>query len=144
MNWIILTLAATLIWSVSAIINKYARVSYFENSLGYIIFIAPTTIFALVLLFFEPFVLLDVKLAVFAILTGVAAILGYYLYLEAIHKEELSRVLILYGTGPLFILVLSTIFLKEILTTKQYIAFALIFIGSTLISLKTAKENLAK
>lgn len=142
MNWIILVLVATLIWSITAIINKYVRVSYFENSLGYVIFIAPATLFALILLFFEPFVLLKGKFAILAILTGVVAIVGYYFYLEALHKEELSRVFILFGIGPLFILVLSTIFLKEVLTINQYIAFALIFIGSILISFRKIKEKI--
>lgn len=142
MNWIILVLIATVIWSISAIINKFVRVRYIENSLGYLIFIAPVSFFALILLFFEPFTILPAKEAFFALLTGVAITLGYYLYLEAIHKEELSRVYILFGTAPLFVLVLSTIFLKEVLTINQYIAFALIFIGSTLIAFKKVKEKI--
>lgn len=142
MNWIILVLIATVIWAIAAIINKFCRVSYIENSLGYLIFIAPTALFIVILLFFEPFVLLKSKEAFFAILTGIAVTIGYYLYLEAIHKEELSRVFILFGVSPLFVLVLSTIFIKEVLTINQYIAFALIFIGSTLISFKKVEEKI--
>jgi len=141
MSWIILVLIATVIWAIGATINKFVRVRYIEKSLGYIIFVAPVFFFTFILLLFEPFYLLDFKEAILAILTGIAATLGYYLYLEALHKEELSKVFILFGTGPLFILLLSTIFLNEILTIKQYIAFALILIGSTLISFKKAKEK---
>lgn len=139
MNWIILVLISTSIWSIGAIINKFCRVSYIEDSLGYLIFIAPTALTVFLLLLFEPFMALSVKEAVIAVLTGVLTCAGYYFYLEAIHKEELSRVYILFGIAPLFTLVLSTIFLKEILTMKQYIAFALIFIGYTLISLKMSE-----
>ncbi len=142
MSWVILVLIATVIWSISAIINKFCRVRLIENSLGYIIFIAPVSLFALILLFFEPFTLLPAKEAFFALLTGLAITLGYGLYLEAIHKEELSRVYILFGMCPLFVLVLATIFLKEVLTIRQYIAFALIFIGSVLISFRKVEEKI--
>ncbi|MBW2974797.1 DMT family transporter [Candidatus Woesearchaeota archaeon] len=142
MNWIILVLTATVIWSIAGIINKFCRVSYIESSLGYLIFIAPASFFAAILLLFEPFTLLPAKEAFFALLTGVAITIGYYLYLEAIHKEEISKVFILFGVGPLFVLVLSTIFLKEVLTIHQYIAFALIFIGSTLMLFKRIEHKI--
>src|SRR3989338_5442410 len=142
MSWVIFVLDATLIWSVGSIISKFCRVSYIENSLGYLIFIAPTVLIVPLLLLFEPFVLLKSTEAFLAVLSGMIVTVGYYLYLEAIHKEELSKVFILFGTGPLFILVLSTIILKEVLTIKQYIAFASIFIGSTLVSLKKVDQKI--
>lgn len=142
MNWIILVLIATVIWSISGIINKFCRVRYIESSLGYLIFIAPVSFFAIILLLFEPFTLLPLREALFALLTGAAITLGYYLYLEAIHKEEISKVYILFGTTPLFVLVLATIFLKEVLTIHQYMAFVLIFIGSTLVSFKKVEEKI--
>ncbi|MBU1004602.1 MAG: DMT family transporter, partial [Nanoarchaeota archaeon] len=59
------------------------------------------------------------------------------------HKEEVSRVIILnIGISPIFVLILSILFLNEILTLKQYIAFALILAGSILISFKRFEENL--
>jgi len=142
MNWVILVLIATVLWAIAAIINKFCRVRYIENSLGYLIFITPTGLFVVILLFFEPFTLLKGTEAFFAILTGMVITIGYYLYLEAIHKEELSRVFILFGISPLFVLFLSSIFIKEVLTINQYIAFALIFIGSTLISFKKVEQKI--
>jgi len=142
MNWVILALIAVSLWSLQTILVKYFRVSYFENSLGYIIFLTPTIIYTLVLLFFEPFVILNFKEGMLAILSGVIALTGYYFYLEAIHKEEASTVTILQQIGPLFILILSTIFLKEILTIKQYIAFVLIFTGSVLMSFKKVEQKI--
>jgi len=142
MNWVVLTLIAVLFWSVQSILNKYFRVSYFENSLGYIIFLTPIGLYSLVLLFFEPFVLLGTTEGVAAILSGIVAFVGYYFYIESLHKEEVSRVVILGGISPLFVLVLSTIFLNEILTTEQYIAFALILTGSIIMSFKRVEQRI--
>jgi drug/metabolite transporter (DMT)-like permease len=142
MSWIILALITTILWSVSAIISKFCRVSYIESSLGYTIFIAPVSLFTLLLLFLEPFTPLPLPSALLALSTGLAITIGYTLYLEALHKEEVSRVIILFGTTPLFILVLATIFLKETLTLSGYFAFTLIFIGSTLISIRKVKDRI--
>ncbi|MBW2989924.1 DMT family transporter [Candidatus Woesearchaeota archaeon] len=142
MIWVIFVLAASFIWSITAIINRFCRVRYIESSIGYLIFIFPTCLFALITLLFEPFMFLPARETIFALSTGVLTTLGYYFYLEAIHKEELSRVYILFGVGPLFVLVLSSLFLKEALAIGQYIAFALIFTGSTLISFKRIEERI--
>jgi len=142
MNWIILVLIASLLWGVMAIIHKYCRVEYFENSLGYILFTTPVILFTLILLFFEPFIILKGIQAFLAILTGFLIFIGSYLYLEAIHKEEISRIYILLRIGPLFVLIFSTIFLTEILTLNQYIAFILMFVASMLISFKRVKKKI--
>jgi len=142
MSWVILVLIAVLFWSIMAIIQKFTRVTYFENSLGYLIFIVPTTIFAITLLLFQPFVFLEGKLAFLALSTGIVLFIGYYFYLESLHKEEVSKVVILFGIAPIFVLILSRIFLKEILTLNQYIAFILILIGSILVSFKKIEQKI--
>ena len=141
MEWVIFVLIATLIWAIGATINKYTRVSYFENSLGYVIFVTPTAFFPIFLLFFQPFYLLNIREAAIVMLIGIMGLVGFYFYLEALHREEMSRVFILFGSGALITLVLSTIFLKEILTMNQYIAFVLILAGSVLISFKKTKDK---
>jgi len=142
MSWIILVLIATLLWAIMSIIHKFVRVEYFENTLGYLVFITPTVFYAAILLFLEPFTILGLKETTMLILTGILIFFGGYFYIEAIHKEEVSRVVILFGVSPLFVLTLSTIFLNEILTIKQYMAFILIFIGSILISFKKIEEKI--
>ncbi len=142
MNWILLVLIAALLWAIMSIIHKYVRVEYFESSLGYLIFITPTVFYVSILLFFEPLILLSLKETAILLLTGVLIFFGGYFYIEAIHKEEVSRVIILYGVSPLIVLILSTIFLNEILTINQYMAFILIFIGSILISFRKIEEKI--
>ena len=141
MNWIILALIAVILWSVGSIITKFCRVRYFENSTGYILFTLPTALLSLVLLFFEPFILLDFKTSLVAILTGILGTITYYFFLEAVHKEEVSKVIVLLQTAPLFVLIESTFFLNEILALKEYIAFLMILIGAVLISLKKVEKR---
>ena len=142
MNWIILVLIAAFLWSVVAVIQKFVRVTYFENSVGYLIFLAPTALFVIPLFFFQKFTFLAPIESLLAISTGLLLAVGYYCYIEAMHKEEVSRVIILnIGASPIFVLIFSILFLKEILTIKQYIAFALILIGSILISFRKIEEK---
>ncbi|MFQ6032309.1 MAG: EamA family transporter, partial [Candidatus Zixiibacteriota bacterium] len=68
----------------------------------------------------------------------VASNLFYY---KALFVEEISRVLPLYSITPIFVLILSTIFLGEVFTPVKYLGIALIILGSILISLKK-KERL--
>jgi len=140
MNWIILVLIATVLWAIAAIINKFCREKLIKNSLGYIIFATPVVLVPLFLLFFESFTPLPMARATLAIGIGALLAAGYYLYIEALAREEVSRVFILFEIIPVMVLILSTIFLKEILTVNQYIAFALIFAGSLLISFKFGKK----
>jgi drug/metabolite transporter (DMT)-like permease len=142
MNWIILVLIATSLWAIMGIIHKFVRVEYIEDSIGYLIFIVPTVLFTLVLLLFQPFTLLKGTQAFLAILSGVFTMIGCYFYIEALHKEEVSRVFILSRISPIIVLILSTIFLNEILTMRQYLAFALIFIGTILISFKKVEDKI--
>ena len=72
MNWIILALSAALLWSIMAIIHKFVRVNYFEDTLGYLVFITPTILFAGVLLLFQPLTWLKSTPALMLILNGVS------------------------------------------------------------------------
>jgi len=140
-NWFVYALIATIIWSVGAILLKFVRVRYVKSSIGYMVIIAPTAFFGLVFLLFDSFQMPSLKIIIYCIITSVCALVGYWLYLIAVHKEEISRITTLFGVGPLVTLILATIFLKEILTINNYLAFPLIIIGSMLISVKRVEER---
>ena len=75
-------------------------------------------------------------LIVFAGAFQVVAVFAFY---QAIAKEEISRVIPLFQLTPLFVLILSLLFLKEVLTLNHYLAFVLILLGGLLISLQKTK-----
>ena len=70
--------------------------------------------------------------------------LQYLLYLKAISLEDVSTLIPFYNFDPMIVLILSTIFLNEILLPKHYIAFSFLFIGGILISIKKNKLHFSK
>lgn len=138
-EWFVFALIATLIWSVGAILVKFVRVNYIKSPIGYLIIAAPVTLYSLVFLFFGKVQIPSTKMLLYIAITAIASFVGYWLYLTAIHEEEISRVITLYGLSPLITLILATIFLKEILTISDYLAFPLIIVGSMLISVRKLK-----
>ncbi len=141
--WFFFAIAATIIWSVSAVILKFVRVNYIKSTIGYLIITAPVTLFSLALLFFGKFNLPSLKMILLILVSAGLGIMTFWFYLESIHKEEVSRVTTFFGLSPLIVLILSTIFLKEVLTLKDYLAFPLIITGSMLISIKKVDERFA-
>ena len=141
LTWFVFALTSTLIWSVGAIVLKFVRINYIKSPAGYLVITAPAALFGFVFLLFGEFHLPSLKAISYILITTVTALVGYWLYLTAIHKEEISRVTTLQGIGPLVMLILATIFLKEVLTIKDYLAFPLIIIGGMLISVKKVEER---
>ncbi len=68
----------------------------------------------------------------------------YYLipYFKALSKEETSRVIPLFQFIPIFVLILSYIFLHESISGKQLIGFFIIFAGAFLISSEKINRNI--
>lgn len=146
LDWFVFAIIATLLWSVAAIIVKFVRVQYIKNPIGYLVIVTPTAFISLILLLFGKFQIPSIKILIIIFITSIIGVTAYWLYITAIHKEEISRVVTLYGLQPLMVLVLATIFLKETLSIKNYVAFPLIITGSMLIAVKKVKErfNLSK
>jgi drug/metabolite transporter (DMT)-like permease len=142
MGWLFFALMAPFLWAVGSVVVKFMRLRHVKSPLGYIVFIAPTAFLSLLLLFFEPFVNAGLKNALLILLSGIFAGVGYYLFIYALHEEEVSRATTLYGVTPLFVLLLATIFLNEILSPKDYVAFFLILAGTFLISAKNSGSGL--
>ncbi len=125
---------APFLWAFGSIIVKFMRVKHIKSPLGYLLFIAPTAFLSLLLLFMEPFRNPGLTNTFLLLLSGVLAGLGYYFFIYVLYKEEVSRIITLYGITPLFVLVLETMFLNEMLSPKHYLAFILIISGTFLIS----------
>ncbi|MHA1988724.1 MAG: EamA family transporter [Promethearchaeota archaeon] len=142
LDWFLYAVTATFLWSLAAIILKFVRVKYIKSTIGYMVITSPMALLGLLLLFFGRVQIPSTKYIIYIIITAFTGIAAYGLYIAAIHKEEISRVITLYNAIPLVTLILATIFLKEILTLKDYLAFPLIIIGSTLISIKKVENKL--
>ncbi len=141
LSWFVFAITATLLWSVGSIIVKFVRVNHIKSSIGYLVITAPVTLFSLLLLIFGRVYIPSAEMLIYILITSITAFTGYWIYLIALHKEEVSKVITLFGIQPLVVLILATIFLREVLTIKDYLAFPLIIIGSMLISVKKVEER---
>jgi len=141
LNWFLYAVISVLLWSVAAIILKYIRVNYIKSTLGYLILTNPVCLLGLVLLAFGRFHLPSIKIILLIVAVGIIGVTAYWLYIIVIQKEELSRVITLYNATPIVTLILATVFLKEVLTIKDYLAFPLVIIGSVLISVRRTKKR---
>ncbi len=144
MDWIILALIATLLWSFGAVLCKIVRLNFIKNSISYLIISTPITLCGLIFLFFGEFIIPSVKIMSFIILSAISGIIGYWFYLEALHKEEISKTIIFLNMSPIFMLVFASIFLNEILELSDYLAFPLIITGGFLMSLDNNRFRLSK
>lgn len=142
MDWITLALLASLMWSLSNLIDKYVLEKWLKNpllSLNIIFFIdlgaAAAVYFSHGL---QPLSLTNLMLVLVA---GAMGITGAVFYFKALNIEEVSRIVPLFNVSPLFILVLATIFLGEVFTPGKYLGIALLIIGSVLITLRKIESK---
>lgn len=141
LDWFVFAITATILWSITAIIVKFVRVNYIKSPIGYMIIITPASLIGFALLLFGKFQIPSTKMLIYIIISAILGFIAYWLYLIAIHEEEISKVTTLFGLQPLMVLILATLFLKEALTIKDYFAFPLIIIGGMLISIKKTGEK---
>jgi drug/metabolite transporter (DMT)-like permease len=76
-----------------------------------------------------------------ALLFGVAFTLGLIAYYKAAQLEEISKVVMLFNLEPIMILVLSMIFLGDILTKNHLIGFFMLLGAAILVSYNKTEEK---
>ena len=138
MNWIILTLFSFLMFAISSTIDGVSIKKYIGNSKIYLFY--GTLMQGLIGMFVFFFVDVNLNQGIFflvvAFSTGLFYVYGLLPYMNALKFEEVSRIAPLFQLGPLFVLVLSILFLDINLNGTQYLGFSLLVAGSILISVK--------
>ncbi len=136
MDWLILSVAASMLWALGTIIDKVILTKHMKDPISYqLLYVATELPVLLVLLVFT-----NVSSALPWIALGIAAglshYLGLFLYFKAMMIEEASRVISLFYIGPIFTLILAATLLKENLTSSMYIGVLLLVLGAISISYK--------
>jgi drug/metabolite transporter (DMT)-like permease len=146
MEWMLFTLLAVFFWSVCNILDKFVVTRYIRNPIIMMMFLSSfSLIFAFIVAIFQPITIPSISLLLPLLASGICYFIGCSLYLKSLTVEEVSRVVSLYSITPIFVLILSTVFLHEIFTWDKYVGILLIVLGSVLISLKKeAKFKLSK
>jgi uncharacterized membrane protein len=134
------------IWIIYAIINpglqaivnftdKFILSSKIKDYRGFFVYGSIVAFFiGIALWVIAGFPVLNSRDALLTVLTGVFSIWGSILYFRALQKENTSKIVFLFGMIPVIVLFLSTVFLKESLSVRQFMGFLLILIPSLIIS----------
>jgi drug/metabolite transporter (DMT)-like permease len=95
-------------------------------------------IFAVAVLIFVP-IRVEFPYSLFALVVGLMPLLAFWFYSKALIVEEVSRIITLFQLIPVFVVLLSVIFLNEVLGIQKYSGIVFIVIASMLISYKKSR-----
>lgn len=136
LEWFFLTLLSAVAYSALDLIEKRLISNKIKSPLILAMFVAifyPINLVLIPVFFKIDFTLLPSALS-FAIGAGMG--IAYLLFMKAIRVEEISRVVTLHYTYPLFIAPMAFFFLNEGLTSANYAGVVLLVVSTFMISYK--------
>jgi drug/metabolite transporter (DMT)-like permease len=142
LEWLFLTLLSTVTFSALDLIEKHLISARIKSPLLLAIFLAvfyPINLIAILLFFpvdFAPFP----SMASFVI--GAAMGIAYLLFMKALYVEEVSRVVTLHYTYPLFVAPIAFFFLNEDLTFSNYAGIVLLVASTIMISYRKVGKSI--
>ncbi len=139
LDWFYFALLSSIVIAAVNIVDKVLISNYNISPLVYAVVIAATSLMPLVILPFIDFKVLSVAALTFAMLVGFVRVYYTLPYFKALTIEEVSRVIPLLQLMPVFVLILSTVFLQEVLRLQDYTGFAFLVIGGTLCAVRLKK-----
>lgn len=135
MLWILMVLLTTFLWAWSNIFDKALRAKFIKSSTALTAsFGFFGLILSIVLFLFIGIPFLPATNFIAALISGIIIVFVVIFYIKALSVEEASRVIPLWHMTPIFVLVLAVIFLDEVLSFLNYLAFVIILVGGFLIS----------
>ena len=137
MNWIVLSLISALAFSAYGIVQKYAFQKQLSSSVAFAFWGVPFHLaLAVAILVAKPLSLPWVSLPVLIVLGAGVLNAGFTLLLNKVvqGEEEVSRIVPVVDTYPVFIAVLAVLLLGETLTPLKWLAMALVVSGAFLAS----------
>jgi len=137
MYWLLIAVLAYLFFGLGSLGDKLVLAGKPQPK-SYTFYVGVFGLLILLLLPFAKFGLPSASGLAFAILDALVRVLGIYTMFVAIEKFDVSRVIATIGaTQPIFIFILTCIFWgPQSMTGVDLLAFALLFMGSVIISIK--------
>jgi len=143
MNWLIFALLAPLIYSAVNFADKYIIKSDLIDYRGMPIYTAIIGgLFGTLGWFIIGTPIIDFQNAPLISLSGILAIFAYALYYKSISQETASKIILYIQITPVMVLILSFIFLKEVISSRQFIGFILIITAALGIVFTLHKDKL--
>jgi drug/metabolite transporter (DMT)-like permease len=139
MIWLLLVIIAQLLYALVFIIDKYILSRPLPHPIVYAFYVGILSIVIWVLIPFG-FYFPSFREVILLLLAGATQVAGWLFFYKALNRGEVSRVLpFVGGFIAVFILILSTLLIGEDLSGQQFLAFALLVLGSLVISIKKKK-----
>jgi len=141
MDWLVFALLCPAFWGLNNVFYKFLMTkkfrSYFSmlSFMGFIDFL-----FAVIICLVTP-VSFVFPYVLFAVVVGLMPLLAFWFYSKALMVEEISRITPLFQFIPIFVVLLSVVFLNEILSAQRYLGVAIIVIASILISYRNSASG---
>src|SRR3989344_2514990 len=121
MLWILFSLLSALCYATEGVVNKYLLSKLIKKPIILLMVISVLGFFiSVVIYFFNGFSKMSNLNLALALFAGIIYTFASWFYFEAIKIEEISRVVPLIFLNPLFIALLSFIFLNELFTYVKY------------------------
>jgi len=135
-KYLIFSFTATLLFSISAILNKVSSKHAIDNKnsmMAY--FLLFLNIFALGLYPFAGNMVLPVAAVQPLLVTAITFIIGYYLFYSGVFSTDASSFAPLFQLQAVFIAVLAFIFMGERFPLSNYLYISITILGAILVSL---------
>ena len=140
-DWILFALMAAFLWGSSNIVDKQVMVKYVRNPIvGLFVHGAVGLLSAFVVMMFFP-LQINSWFSVAGFMAGVIYPFGVLIYFKVIKKESVASFNAMTQTVPIFVLLLSIVFLKDSISLFQFIGIILLIAGAMIVSLKKEKNK---
>jgi uncharacterized membrane protein len=141
MDWLVFALLCPAFWGLNNVFYKFLMIKKFRGYFPMLSFIGlADVIFAVIVCLVKP-VSFIFPYVPFAMVVGLFPLLAFWFYSKALMVEEISRITPLFQFIPIFVALLSVVFLNEILSVQRYFGIAIIVIASILISYRNSKSK---
>jgi len=133
MDWLIFAFVAAVFWAVGVVIDKYIITKHMQDPFSYQLLYTMAESPILLLLLFAS-ISSALPWSLLGIVAGFGIYPGLILYFKAMAIEEASRVISMWYTSPILVLLLAYVFLEEKLSLPSYLGVVFLVLGAIFIS----------
>lgn len=142
MNWIPYATYALALVSVTNVIEKFLIEKRINNTLAITIFYGIIScLLGIILLLWKGIHPIPIFSFLWILLSGIFTCWYLLPYFKALAIDEASRVIPLFQLVPIFVLLLSVIFIHDTMTVKEGFGFIVIIIGGTILSVEKIDQK---
>lgn len=141
MDWLVFALLCPAFWGLNNVFYKFLMTKKFRSYFSMLSFMGFVDLFFAVAIYLVTPASFVFPYVLFAMVVGLMPLLGFWFYSKALMVEEISRITPLFQFIPIFVVLLSVMFLNEILSAQRYFGVAIIIIASILISYRNSTSG---